>query len=148
MAESTSFFENEIANANSEEELDDILSKLPREDAFKKRLNNLFNEKNIKPADVLKKICLSKSMLYKCLDYSSKGVPGKETIIKIALGMKLSIGELNELLKLAGHKELYAKNKEDAIIIYGLKNDLDMYEIDDMLRERNSAIRLYEEDDE
>ena len=71
--------------------------------------------------------------------------PKKGNIIKIAVAMKLTLEEANELLKLAGQKELYAKNKEDAIVMFGLKNDLQITQIEELLTDAGCRLHLIEE---
>ena len=60
--------------------------------------------------------------------------------------MGISLEEMNELLKLAQHKELYAKNKEDAIIIFGLKNKLKIIEIEELLSDYGATLHLLEKE--
>ena len=62
----------------------------------------------------------------------------------MGVAMNLSVEELNELLKLANLKELYAKRKEDAIIIYGINNKMKIDEIDVLLVESGSSFTLSE----
>ena len=64
-----------------------------------------------------------------------------------------TIEEINELLKLAKQKELYAKSKEDAVIIFAIKNkkmkeDKDLIELDRILASYKSKMKFYVEDKE
>jgi hypothetical protein len=64
--------------------------------------------------------------------------------LRIAFALGLSLEELNELLKLAHLKELYAKNVEDAVIIFGMKEHLTPAEIDELLEQKKCTLRFQE----
>ncbi|MBQ3543951.1 MAG: hypothetical protein IJA34_03010 [Lachnospiraceae bacterium] len=142
MSESTKEILNKIESANTWEELGDILRGLEKI-TFGDRLSQLCIKYQIKPSKLQLEVAVSKTMFYDVMNGTRK--PSKETVIKIALVMKITEEELNELLKLAGHKELYPKKKEDAIIIFGLKNKKDIVEIDELLKEYGSKIRIKEQ---
>ena len=142
MSESTKEILNKIESANTWEELGDILRGLEKI-TFGDRLSQLCVKYQIKPSKLQLEVAVSKTMFYDVMNGTRK--PSKETVIKIALVMKITEEELNELLKLAGHKELYSKKKEDAIIIFGLKNKKDIVEIDELLKEYGSKIRIKEQ---
>lgn len=142
MSESTKEILNKIESANTWEELGDILRGLEKI-TFGDRLSQLCVKYQIKPSKLQLEVAVSKTMFYDVMNGTRK--PSKETVIKIALVMKITEEELNELLKLAGHKELYPKKKEDAIIIFGLKNKKDIVEIDELLKEYGSKIRIKEQ---
>lgn len=142
MSESTKEILNKIESANTWEELGDILKGLEKV-TFGDRLSQLCIKYQIKPSKLQLEVAISKTMFYDVMNGTRK--PSKETVIKIALVMKITEEELNELLKLAGHKELYPKKKEDAIIIFGLKNKKDIVEIDELLKEYGSKIRIKEQ---
>lgn len=142
MTESTKEILNKIESANTWEELGDILKGLEKV-TFGDRLSQLCIKYQIKPSKLQLEVAISKTMFYDVMNGTRK--PSKETVIKIALVMKITEEELNELLKLAGHKELYPKKKEDAIIIFGLKNKKDIVEIDELLKEYGSKIRIKEQ---
>ncbi len=139
MTESTEAIRNKINKAENWEELTAIMDSY-EDKKFGDRLYELCENRDKKFKDVMADIAVSQSMLYDVLN--NKKIPSKETVIKIAFGIGLSEAELNELLKLANHKELYAKNKEDAIIIFGLKNKKDIYDIDKMLETNGFKMKL------
>ena len=45
--------------------------------------------------------------------------------------------ETQLLLKHCGHAQLYPKNRRDAIILYGLANNMDLFDINDKLFREN-----------
>ena len=142
MAESTKEILNKIESAKSWEELGDILKELEKI-TFGDRLSQLCVKYQIKPSKLQLDVAVSKTMFYDVMNGTRK--PSRETVIKIALVMQTTEDELNELLKLAGHKELYPKKKEDAIIIFGLKNKKEIVEIDELLKEYGSKMRIIEQ---
>ena len=75
--------------------------------------------------------------------------PSKVVVIKMGLAIGATVEEVNELLKLAKHKELYAKSKEDAVLIFAIrnkkvKNKEDLQTIDELLKSYKSKMRFYE----
>lgn len=137
----TQEFENKIKKATNWKEMKQILSELPRT-TFVVRIKELCDKYDMTFSQVQKETGITKSLFYSIANGSRK--PQKPQIIKIGLALGLSLEELNELLKLAQLKELYAKNKEDAIIIFGLKNRLNMDEIEDLLIDAGAKFSLLE----
>ena len=89
-------------------------------------------------------IAISKSQFYNLLNGTRK--PSKESVVKIAVGLKLTQGETNTLLQAAGYQSLNPRNKEDAILIFGLDNKKEAGKIDELLREYNSKINLMDKE--
>ena len=111
---------------------------------FGSRFSELCKEYGVKQADLVYTVAVSKSQLYAVINGTRN--PSKELVIKLALALKLTIEEINELLKLAGHKELYVENKADSIIIYGLKENKTVYEIEELLKEYQVDFTLTDEE--
>lgn len=87
-------------------------------------------------------IGMATSGLYYMLD--GKRPRRKDKIIAIAYVLQLSLESLNELLKLAGLKELYVKNQEDILVRYGFQNGLTLGEIDKLLEQYKCELRFEE----
>ncbi len=85
-------------------------------------------------------IAISKSQFYNLLNGTRN--PSKESVLKIAFGLKITQSELNELLRASGYQSLDPKNREDAIIIFGLDNKKEVGKIDELLKEYHSKIKL------
>ena len=137
----TKEFENQIEKAKNPEELQQILSQLPQT-TFSVRIDELCKACNMTFSQVQVVSGITKSMFYAIVNGTRK--PKKVHIIKIGLAMGLSLAEINELLKLSGLKELYAKNKEDAILIYGLQNKLSVMQIEELLTDADAKLHLIE----
>lgn len=138
---STKELENKIDKAESVDELREILKTLPRV-SFGNRLYELCDKYGVTPSKLQSDCGITKSHFYNFLNGTR--VPKKHHIIKMGLYLKLTEEEINELLKLANHKELYSKRKEDAIILFGIKNGKSIAEIDELLVEQNSTFTLSE----
>ena len=89
-------------------------------------------------------IAISKSQFYNLLNGTRN--PSKESVLKIAFGLHITPSELNELLQAAGYQALDPKNREDAIILFGLENKKEVGQIDELLRTYNSKIRLLDKE--
>lgn len=143
MRKTTVEIENDITRMTSIEELEEYIKKEGiGNQSFGDRLLELCGAYGVKPGDLQKNVAVSKSQFYAAI--SGERNPGKATVIKIALTLGITLEETNELLKLAKHKELYPKIREDAIIIFGIKNRKNIYEIDVMLKKNDSGINLLE----
>lgn len=138
----TKELENRIERMQNIDELREMLSELPKT-TFYDRINELLNEHNMTPAQIIKATGMTKSLVYDILSERGKRKPQKHQIIRIGLAIGLSVEEVNELLKLANHKELYAKNDVDAIIIFGIRNNLPDDEIEKLLLEAGCSFSLF-----
>lgn len=73
--------------------------------------------------------------VYKVLNGTRK--PSRNIIIAIAFGMKLSIEETQLLLRVSKFAMLDPRDKRDSIIIYSLKSERSIYQLNDLLSEMN-----------
>ena len=145
MALSTDKYENKIKKAETWEDMQKVLKELPKI-TLRQRIEELCKKYNKGFPYICGFVDIPESTFYASLNGTR--TPKKELIIKIAFALGLTMEELNELLKLAKLKELYAKNNEDAIIIYGMEKGLDIEEIDMLLKSQNSKMRLCREKDD
>ena len=138
---STAEFANKIDSAQNIDELRQMLSELPQT-TFSDRIYELCDQRNLNFSQVQKECGITKSYFY---DFTNgTRMPKKHHVIKIGIAMHLTVEEMNELLKLAQHKELYPKKKEDAIIIFGIKNNLSAMQIDELLVDSGATFSLSE----
>ena len=142
MQVTTKEFENRIEKAQNTDELKKILSDLPQT-TFSVRIDQLCNEYGKTFSQVQTDSGITKSLFYAIANGTRN--PRKVHIIKIGLALGLSLDEVNELLKLAKLKELYAKNKEDAIVIFGLQKHLPIAQIEELLIDAGASMRLMDE---
>ena len=60
--------------------------------------------------------------------------PKRENILKIGVVLGCNEAEINQMLKLCGYRELYARDKTDVIFIWGLYHGKSMEEINEKLK--------------
>lgn len=142
MKPTTKEFENRIKNATTVAQLNKILKDIP-EISFPVRIDQLREKCGMSFSQIQTKSGITKSLFYAIVNGTRS--PRKAHIIKMGLAMDLSIDAMNELLKLAKLKELYAKNKEDAIIIFGIKNKLQVAQIEELLIDAGAELHLLDE---
>ena len=100
---------------------------------FREYLEGLLDARNVKKSVAIKASGLSDSYAFQIFQgYKS---PSRDKLLALAVGLRTSIDECQKLLKLAGVNELYAKNRRDAIIIFGLDKGLSVPQLNDILFE-------------
>lgn len=145
MRKSTEEIANEMDRATSFEEVKEIIrqNSIGRE-TFGDRLLELCAEYGKTPGELLKDLTISKSQFYAVLN--GKRRPSRVAVIKMVLTLGVNIAEADELLKLAGYKELYPKNREDAVIRFGIEHKKNIYEINEVLKEYDSKMNLLDKE--
>ncbi len=96
--------------------------------------------------ELYERACLSRAHFFAIRNGTKS--PSREAVIKLGLALELSLEELNRSLKLAGWKPLHSKMTDDVVIIYGINNKLDIYEIDQKLKTRGAKMVLIDLHDE
>lgn len=76
---------------------------------------------------------LSRSFAYQIC--SGERQPSRDIILRIAVSMRASVEETQQLLRLAQRGALYPRDRRDAVVIYALSKKLDLYETDELLAE-------------
>lgn len=113
-----------------------------QQDMFNKSLseylNCLIEEKNTTKSNVIRKSNLNRSYVYQIL--SGKKHPGRDKVIALSYGLNLKINEIQFLLKLAGYRELYARDPRDALVIYAIENDYNIMDTNQLLYEKNFEV--------
>lgn len=69
--------------------------------------------------------------------FSGSRKPSRDKIIALCIGMMLPLERTQQLLKATGFAPLYAKNKRDSILIYGIQNKQSVFAINNSLYEYN-----------
>lgn len=101
-------------------------------------LNELLEQKKLKKADVIRKSEVNE--IYSYHIFSGKRTPSRDKLICICLGMDLKVEEINQALKYAGYGILYARNKRDSIIIWGIEHGQSILQINESLYEHKERI--------
>ncbi|MEA4914281.1 MAG: hypothetical protein VB061_06905 [Christensenella sp.] len=96
-------------------------------------LNQLLAEHNLTKQSVIELANLERSTGY--LVFSGQRNPKRDSLLRIAIAMQLTLSQTQRLLKIAQRGELYPKNRRDATIIYGIHHRLDLVDIEILLDE-------------
>ena len=113
---------------------------------FSVTLDKMIIEKGLTTSDLEKRVNITKSYINKLRNPSSKNIkPTRTVIIDIALGMNATLDETNLLLKSARHQELYARDKAESIIIWGMLKKLSGSQIRELLAENGLLDNLFPE---
>lgn len=98
---------------------------------FADLLQELFQKKGISKATLAKSAGMSEVYLYQL--FSGERNPSRNRIICLCFGLSATLEESQKLLRGSGNAQLYAKDRRDAIIIYGLLHKMSLAEVNDRL---------------
>lgn len=103
-------------------------------------LGDMLRKRKISKAALARQSGMSEVYLHQI--FSGQRNPSRNRIICLCFGLKASVEEAQDLLKKCGFAQLYAKNRRDAIILYGLQNSMDLFAVDDKLfAEKEETLR-------
>ena len=111
---------------------------------FGECLNHLLDEKGVKMSELYMRNAVGKSFTYYIRNGEKR--PSKKTVIKVAFALNATVEETNLLLKSSGNKELYPRQEEDSIIEFGLRNHMDVYQVEELLKKRGSKLSLLDKE--
>lgn len=134
---STDDLHQELINAP---DLDKFLSdnrKSFNTESISEHLYQLFLKKDITKAMLAKHSAISEVYLHQVL--AGRRKPSRNRVLCLCMGLSATLEETQRLLKLCGYAELFPKDRRDAIIIYGLTHQMDLFSVND---------KLYTEDEE
>ncbi len=100
-------------------------------------LRSLLERSGLSKAELARRSGVSEVYVHQL--FSGIRHPSRDRLICLALGMSVTLEEMQELLRRLGHAELYAKEKRDAIIIYGIAHGQTLQELNDNLFDRGAA---------
>lgn len=93
-------------------------------------LNYIMEAKNLTVAKVAQASGAGE-YVYKVFNNTRK--PSRNILIAIAFGIGLTLEEAQLLLRISKLAVLDSRDKRDSVIIYGLANQLSVFEVDDLL---------------
>ncbi len=99
--------------------------------SLREHLNALLVQKGLLVADVARESQLDRKYVYQIFD--GKKRPSRDKLIAIAFGLGLDEDETQRMLKVSGNKELYVRNKRDAVILFALQRKKTLMETNDLL---------------
>ena len=94
-------------------------------------LNNLLHEHGLTVQDVVVGCNLDRSYAYQLFNGTRK--PTRDFLLRFSFLLGLPDDEAQRLLKIAGRQPLYARNRRDAAVLYGLTHGLTLEETDSLL---------------
>ena len=103
-------------------------------------------EKGLTIPQVMISSGLSKSYIYQIFEGKRKA--GRDIMLRIAFGMKLSVEETQRLLTLSGNSILYPKVQRDAVLIFALDKKYTLMEVEQLLEELDEKPLYGEKRDE
>lgn len=113
------------------------------EPTFCNYLYELMDHYHQTPKDVIQESGIERSYFYHIL--SGQKMPGRNIILRIAFCIHATLGETNQLLRLAHQGALYAKIRRDAAIIFAIEKKFTMQQTNEFLiREQEQP--LYREE--
>ena len=102
---------------------------------FADMLQVLFQKSGLSKAALAKRAGTSEVYLYQI--FSGGRTPSRDRTICLCFGLAATLEDTQDLLKHSGLAQLYAKDRRDAIIIYGLTHGMDLVEVNDKLFSEN-----------
>ncbi len=111
------------------EEFDEELIKQNPAPDFYLLMDSLLKERNMKRSDLILHLNFERTYGYQILNGTR--IPTKKQIILIGLYMGLSTEQVQQLLKICNRECLYARNIEDAKVIFALEHN---YTYEDALK--------------
>lgn len=101
-------------------------------------LEHIIEKKGLKPTDIIAGSNLNNIYVYKIL--SGERVPGRDKLLSLCFGMRLSLKESQLALRLAGHSPLYPKLRRDSIIIFALSEGASLMDCNEALYDLGEEI--------
>lgn len=101
-------------------------------------LNKILKEKGLKKSEAVARSGLNRIYGYQI--FSGKRLPSRDKLLALCFGLQLDLEQTNRLLKVGGFAELYAKNKRDSIIIFGISSGKSIFAVDEILFENGFNI--------
>lgn len=138
LSKSTDELNHEIRNAT---DMEDYLKRNKGNmitSSLSEHLNLLLSQKGIKKADVVRGSLLDRAYVYQI--FSGEKTPSRDKLIAIAFGLKLSDDETQKMLKISGNRELYARDKRDALILFALQHKKTIWHTNELLFSHNLTV--------
>lgn len=94
-------------------------------------LTMLLAQKNISIANVVRDSLLDRSYVYDI--FAGRKKPSRNKLVALAFGLKLTDDETQKMLKVSGNRELYARDVRDSIILFALRQHMDIDKTNELL---------------
>lgn len=94
-------------------------------------LHDLLEERGLTVGEVIQRCNLDRSYGYQL--FNGTRCPTRDTLLHLAIQLRLTEPEVQRLLKLAGRPVLYARNRRDAALLYCFSHRLDPSQTEELL---------------
>lgn len=94
-------------------------------------LQEIFQQKNISKSSLAKRANISEVYLHQV--FAGQRNLSRNKLLCVCIGLSATLDETQNLLQKGGHAQLYAKNKRDAAVMFGLLHGMDLDTINDEL---------------
>lgn len=94
-------------------------------------LDRMLKEKLLSKAEAIEASDLNQIYGYQI--FSGQKNPSRDKLIALSFGLKLSLTEVQQLLRTAFHRQLYPRDKRDALLIYAFENQLNIIQTNELL---------------
>lgn len=101
-------------------------------------LQPLMKRQGLSKAELARRAKISDVYLFQIL--SGRRKPSRDKLLCICIAMELSVQETQTILKQCHEVSLYAKDRRDAIILFGLERKWNVSRIDDALFEAGEKL--------
>lgn len=138
---STGELQNILLDTHSQKGLADYLEQHTMPDAdlsFSAAFQALLERHGLAKAKVIQASNLDRTYAYQVLNGTK--LPGRDKILALGIGAGFSVKEVQQLLKCAKTGILYSRSSRDAVILYGIENQLGLIAVNEMLLERGERI--------
>ena len=98
---------------------------------FNHYLAGLCHERALVPERVIRESEIDRSYGHQL--FNGLRQPSRDKALQLAFGLKLSVNEAQELLRVAGKSQLYPRLKRDAIILFALSKSMSVLEVQSLL---------------
>lgn len=102
-----------------------------RESDLPHGLQALFDQQDMSKSALAKASGISEVYLHQV--FSGRRTPSRDRLLCLCIGLGASTEETQSLLQQAHHAPLYARDKRDAVLLFGLSHSLTLPEINDAL---------------
>ncbi len=127
----TDELENELAEAKTLEEFLQRNDDHFQTENFSALIDELLAEKKMSKSILARQAGMSEVYLHQL--FSGRRNPSRTKVICICIGLEATLEESQEVLRRSGMAMLYPKNKRDAVIMYGITHEMNLFQINDML---------------
>lgn len=113
---------------------DSLIEQVPLSDC----LNRLIEEKGLKKSDIICQSGLERKYAYQIINGQKS--PNRDRVLALCLAMHLSLEETQALLKQTGYSPLYARLRQDSVVIFCLQHALSIMDANDLLYEMGEPL--------